>query len=170
MCGCGQPAAIAKWSDASRGRVGGKPTRFAYQHGTRKYSNPYVEDPDSGCWIWQGTKTPRGYGTCQRNGKGVYAHRLYWEQANGPIPDGLTIDHLCNNPSCVNPDHIALATQYDNMMRGSGPSAVNARKTHCVRGHEFTPDNTYISKTGKRRCRACGAEDHRRKREERRQK
>jgi hypothetical protein len=83
------------------------------------------------------------------------AHRLFYEQLVGPIPDGLQLDHLCRVRHCVNPDHLEPVTQTANVLRGIGPTAVNAGKTHCVHGHPFTPDNTYINKQGNRHCRAC---------------
>jgi len=117
----------------------------------------YVQRQDQGCWIWTGTRTLHGYGSFCDNGPKVLVHRWSYEQHVGPIPDGLVIDHLCRNPPCVNPDHLEPVTQRENLMRSPIVlSAINARKTHCVRGHEFTPENTYIQPaTGKRRCRTC---------------
>jgi hypothetical protein len=78
-----------------------------------------------------------------------------WEHLVGPVPDGLELDHLCRNPGCVNPDHLEPVTHKENMLRGFNPSATNARKTHCHKGHFFDAENTYIATTGARRCRTC---------------
>ena len=108
-----------------------------------------------GCWEWKAHISQAGYGQLKGRGKKVvYAHRAVYEMLVGPIPKGLTIDHLCRNRACVNPNHMEPVTSVENVMRGQGPFAVNARKTHCKRGHEFTGDNTYRSRKG-RECRKC---------------
>lgn len=120
------------------------------------------------CWLWTANRLPKGYGrfyvgkTSEGKRIDVYAHRFSYELNAGPIPDGLTIDHLCNNPSCVNPRHITPASQADNNMRGNSPPARNARKTHCNNGHEFTEENTYVWTDGSRKCRTCNRESKRR--------
>jgi len=120
--------------------------------------------PFSGCWVWMGTVANNGYG---KIGKSV-AHRIFYEQEFGPVPEGLQLDHLCRNRLCVNPAHLEPVTQRENIMRGTSPTAVNARKTHCIRGHEYTTENTYIRSNGYRMCRACDyafthSEEHKRK-------
>jgi len=107
------------------------------------------------CLTWTGAKTTLGYGTIGWQGKKVYAHRLAYETLVGPIPEGLVIDHLCRNRACVNVNHLEPVTQGVNALRGVGVMALNARKTHCKRGHEFTPENTRISKAGNRNCITC---------------
>jgi hypothetical protein len=77
----------------------------------------------SECWIWQGFRNAHGYGHFSfRVRRGEYAnkqaHLWRWELANGPVPDGLVIDHLCRNPSCVNPDHLEPVTHAENVRRG----------------------------------------------------
>jgi hypothetical protein len=112
-----------------------------------------IEKTDS-CWWWTGAKNNRGYG----NYRSKSAHRLSYEMNKGKIPDGLTIDHICRNPSCVNPDHLRIMTQYDNNMIGEGVTAKNKRKTHCSNGHEFTEENTKIvvrADGTRRKCRPC---------------
>jgi hypothetical protein len=106
------------------------------------------------CWLWTGAKTRDGYGQLRSRGQGKYAHRVAYELTRGDIPAGLELDHLCRNPSCVNPDHLEPVTHRENLMRGDSPSARQARKTHCIHGHEFTEANT-LRQGSRRRCRAC---------------
>jgi hypothetical protein len=108
------------------------------------------------CWLWTGATTGYGYGQFylglgQRR---VRAHRFSYELLVGPIPDGLVLDHLCRVRLCVNPAHLEPVTQRENILRGEGTSAHHARQTHCKRGHEFTPENTYVRR-GMRTCRQC---------------
>lgn len=104
---------------------------------------------ESGCWLWTGTRKPTGYGRMSANGQGTSAHRFSYEHHVGPIPDGLEIDHLCNEPACVNPDHLEPVTRAENLRRKT------ERHTHCRNGHEFTASNTYVA-SGRRYCRECG--------------
>lgn len=106
------------------------------------------------CWVWTGAKQSRGYG----NYRGKLAHRVSYEKYVGEIPSGLTIDHLCRNRLCVNPEHLEAVTQYVNNMRGDGFASKNLRKTHCYNGHELTEDNVrlYQRKDGvRRKCLTC---------------
>ena len=106
------------------------------------------------CWVWLGCRVG-GYGQMGiSDRKRVFVHRLAYAQLVGPIPDGMTLDHLCRNRSCVRPDHLEAVTQRTNVLRGVGRSAVNARKTACPRGHAYTPENTRWSRK-KRHCREC---------------
>lgn len=104
------------------------------------------------CWVWQGAKNDRGYGTFGK----VYAHRFAYELFHGKIPIGLVIDHLCRTPLCVNPLHLEAVTNRENVVvRGRGPSAVNAMRTECINGHPYNKANTYIKPNGGRDCKAC---------------
>lgn len=107
-----------------------------------------------GCWLWNGAKNNKGYG----NYRSRSAHVVSYEMHVGPVPKGLTIDHECNNPSCVNPAHLRPMTGYDNTMRGNSITAINKRKTHCSRGHALIPENINIKKRKdgtRRQCREC---------------
>lgn len=85
-----------------------------------------------------------------------YLHRLKFEEWSGkPIPDGMTLDHLCRNRACCNPHHLEVVSLRENLLRGVGPSAMNARKTTCPSGHEYSESNTYHKKNGSRQCKAC---------------
>lgn len=119
---------------------------------------------DVGCWEWLGSKNSQGYGnfgTRYRAGSNrryviEKAHRVAYELCIGPIPEGMTLDHLCRNHSCVNPAHLEAVTNRENVLRGTGPTALAARKTHCSNGHEFTKENTYQRKDKPgRKCRIC---------------
>jgi hypothetical protein len=109
------------------------------------------------CWPWTAAKTSCGYGKIGVAGRTRPAHRVSYELFVGPIPEGLTLDHLCRNPACVNPEHLEPVTQRENTRRGVSPAAHNARKTHCSRGHELQGDNCYVDAVGKRHCRTCRA-------------
>lgn len=100
----------------------------------------------------------QGYGIIynfQGTGKRKKAHVAAWESINGPVPSGYVLDHLCRRRSCTNPDHLELVTSAENTLRGNGPTAVNARKTHCTHGHELVGDNLQIDHRGRRRCKTC---------------
>lgn len=121
------------------------------------FESRIMPEPNSGCWLWMGTLTTKQYGSMvrKRDGKWVRAHRWSYEHFKGPIPEGLVIDHLCRVPCCVNPDHLEMVTNKINSLRGVSFVAVNARKTHCKRGHEFTSDNTLVTALGNRNCKIC---------------
>lgn len=107
------------------------------------------------CWLWTAGKTPKGYGKLKVQGKTLSAHRLSYELYKGEIPEGLTIDHLCFIKHCTNPSHLEAVTNQENNLRGNSYSAINARKTHCKYGHEFTPENTAKRGLKYRRCIKC---------------
>ena len=167
QCGCGQPAPLARDSWAARGIVKGQPQKYIYGHyrgrGVRRlgYDAYDIEDRghDTPCWIFHGKPSKEGYASFWREGQSVLAHRAFYEHYVGIVPEGLTLDHLCRVRLCVNPQHLDPVTNRENILRGVGPSAVNAAKTHCKHGHEFTPENTYHYTTPAggpgRNCRQC---------------
>lgn len=129
------------------------------------------------CWFWKGGGSKFGYGWVNWRGERKLAHRFVYELVFGPIPDGLSIDHICHNADptcldweacphrrCVNPDHLEAIPTVENVMRGNSPAAQNARKTHCRHGHPFDELNTYILPgTGHRECRECQRVKNRRR-------
>lgn len=109
------------------------------------------------CWTWTGKQSGGGYGywygghPTQR-----LVHRVVYEALVGQIPDGCQLDHLCRNRLCVNPAHLEPVSPRENTRRSTAPAAVNAAKTQCIRGHQFTPENTYVRPDGRgRACIAC---------------
>jgi hypothetical protein len=129
--------------------------------------------PFSGCWVWDGFLDRFGYGRLASGKRGVSykAHRVSYEYAKGPIPDGLQIDHLCRVKGCINPDHLEAVTPGENVRRGDLPALSSVRMTslrarkkaelragpdpRCARGHPFDNENIYIDKRGFWHCREC---------------
>jgi hypothetical protein len=111
------------------------------------------------CIPWSGGLL-QGYGIIWNFGapkKRKKAHVAAWESVNGPVPDKYVLDHLCRRRSCVNTNHLELVTAAENTLRGIGPTAINARKTHCVHGHELSGKNLLIDYRGRRKCKTCQA-------------
>lgn len=108
---------------------------------------------ENGCWEWVGAYR-RGYGEWRMGTRRVGAHREMYERKNGPVPKELHLDHLCRNPSCVNPDHLEAVTPKVNILRGVGGGAKNAKKTTCKRGHPFQGANLSVWR-GQRVCLEC---------------
>lgn len=113
-----------------------------------------VEKTDT-CWFWTASRTTAGYGkVAVQQSVIVSAHRFAYELLIGPIPLGLQLDHLCRQRLCVNPWHLEPVTNAENSRRGAKGRLV----THCVHGHEYTPENTRIRSNGRRGCRECERE------------
>lgn len=102
------------------------------------------------CLQWTGSlKTRWGYGQFRYGGRNRSAHAAAWELERGPVPEGMTLDHLCRNTSCVRVSHMEPVTRVENYRRAV------AVRTHCRNGHEYAVVGTYATKNGRRRCRAC---------------
>lgn len=144
----------------------------AYASLDDKLTQNTLPEPMSGCWIWIGNQALNGYGTLNiKNAGGRHkvklAHRVMWERLRGAIPVGLQLDHKCRVRACVNPAHLEPVTRMENILRGNGASAINARKTCCPKGHAYAPENTYFRPgVAKRECRACKREKARRRTKE----
>lgn len=119
----------------------------------RFWSYVEIDVQEDGCWEWTGA-TVSGYGVLLVEDRTVFMPRWAYERFVGPIAEGLEPDHLCRVRACVRPDHLEPVTHRVNVLRGVSFAAENARKTHCIRGHEFTPENTYPNGRG-RGCLAC---------------
>lgn len=108
------------------------------------------------CWEWTGmSNSTTGYGLKKHKGQVWSAHRFIYCVFVEHIQLPLECDHLCRNRICVSPIHIEAVTHKENQRRGNSVCGVNGRKTHCKRGHEFTPENTYLLTRGERVCVAC---------------
>lgn len=124
-----------------------------------RFDAKVVPEPTSGCYLWIGSYTGHGYGSFWTGTRNERAHRVAWQFAHGPIPNGQEVCHRCDVPSCVNPDHLFLGTHQRNMRdsfdKGRSRPAVSVEtqfkpQTHCPRGH--------ARDEGSRECRACKAE------------
>ena len=145
---------------------GSTPHDEQYRERTRRRIAAHSKPDSTGCWLWMKSLDRDGYGVCQAQGRDS-AHRVCYLAFVGPIPAGMVIDHRCHSDDetcaggtdcahrrCVNPAHLEPVAPGENTLRGRSPWAKNARKTHCHRGHEFTPENTNQRHDG-RVCRAC---------------
>src|SRR5687768_16142939 len=112
-----------------------------------------IPEPNSGCWLWLGAMGVKGYGLMNVGGVIRNAHRMSCEAVRGPIDPKLVVDHKCRNRACVNPDHLEPVTQSENHLR-SPLRFAKSEGRFCMRGHEYTPENTMRQKTG-RLCRTC---------------
>lgn len=115
-------------------------------------------NPETGCWEWTARLFQGGYAQFKDSSdKNRGGHVVSYEIHIGPVPEGLVLDHLCRNRKCINPAHLEPVSQQINTLRGEGPAAKNAVKTHCLKGHPLDGSNLFISQ-GKRQCRECHLE------------
>ncbi|MFB6618901.1 HNH endonuclease signature motif containing protein [Streptomyces sp. NPDC056367] len=117
---------------------------------------PLVRGVHGRCHLWDGSTNAAGYGTFW-DGRTVKAHRFAYEQALGPIGDGLEVDHLCRRRDCVRVSHLDAVTHRENILRSANHVARRAAVTHCPAGHPYDDANTYRAPNNTRKCRACKA-------------
>lgn len=116
-----------------------------------RFASKYDVQRGTGCWVWRGPLDRDGYGTFHLRRLTRRAHRVGWYDLRGPIPEGMVVNHACRNRRCVNPQHMELTTPRENALRDTtSVAAINGRKTHCPRGHEY--DRQYGSR---RSCSIC---------------
>jgi hypothetical protein len=159
-------------ASAKRGYCGAHYKRF------RKWGDPSVihtnktamdrfwpkVDKSGDCWIWQAGVNHAGYGSFgSPKGFSKLAHRFAYQTLVGPIPEAMTLDHLCRNRACVNPEHLEPVTSDENKRRGLTHRLLNGMDFNCINGHAYTPENTYVNpnKNHDVRCRTCTYELHR---------
>ena len=134
------------------------PIRKHWRNGLAKVPDSFLKrvniHPD-GCWEWTGATDTSGYGRYRYGGRHEPTHRLLWKLTVADVAGDLELDHLCRNRVCCNPDHLEPVSRRENTLRGEGPTAVLARKTHCKRGHPLSGANLYTYPNGKRLCREC---------------
>lgn len=111
--------------------------------------------PTSGCWFWMGYMNKGGYGVLRGSRGTMGAHRWFYEQVKGPIPDGMVINHICRVRLCVNPDHLEAVTQKQNIYADGSMclASENIKKECCPKcGGDYTPIGN-----NKRICKPCSA-------------
>jgi hypothetical protein len=131
-------------------------TRGLTERQIRNFFNKVNKIP-GGCWLWTGAITSNGYGGVSINSKYIVAHKISYEYFVGLVPEGLVLDHVCRIRNCVNPspDHLEHVTFQENILRGVGLTAINAKKTHCPKGHPYDVANTVYHVRGGRTCKTC---------------
>lgn len=134
-----------------------------------RFEQKYIPEPNSGCWLWVGADKGDGYGSFRSDsGRHQGPHRWIMEQVHGHIPSDRVIDHKCRVRSCVNPDHLRIVTQSQNMLLAAPfgtLGAANKRKTHCPNGHEYSGSNLLVEggRNASRKCRICTRAGERRR-------
>lgn len=118
----------------------------------RFWSKVEVREVDE-CWEWLASKN-KGYGQFQSQRRPLPAHRVAYQLTFRNLDPDLVIDHLCGNPGCCNPHHMEQVSRFENVRRGSA-LGWRGRRTHCIRGHEFTEENTYWLRKNTRVCKKC---------------
>lgn len=152
-----------------KGSTAGRPIPPMTEADERRFWTKVSLPGDRGCMEWTASKLSSGYGQFRLGDSMYLAHRVAWTLENGPIPPGMVLDHVvCRNKACVNPSHLRVCTQRDNVMAPDGGTRMLAEaqsaKTHCPAGHAYTAENTYMyppDKThpnGSRECRTCRRE------------
>jgi hypothetical protein len=137
-----------------------------------RFDQFYIPEPNSGCWLWTGDISCGGYGRIMVGAVRMRAHRFAVEFIGGErVPAGHVVCHRCDNPTCVNPEHLFVGTQGDNVVdafqKGRLPPPVAPKKlprpfgTTCKRGHLWAEETTRLRPNGRRECRECSAQRER---------
>lgn len=149
----------------SKGKTGPRP-----RPAEERFWEKVFPEPMSGCWLWDGHVNSRGYGLLPIGSRSdgsrskVLAHRFSYVLHKGGIPDGLGVLHRCDNPYCVNPDHLFVGNQIVNMQdcKAKGRTAGPPKAHACPKGHVYDEINARIPKNGYGKiCRACQREAQR---------
>lgn len=160
QCACGKQASLTRDSLTNSRRPTQSCGCYMRERAREANLSPIPErerfmakvDKTSACWLWTG-KTAKGYGKFwSAQYRETLAHRISYRMFVGDIPAGLTLDHLCRNPACVNPEHLEPVTLAENSRR-----ILREPKARCVRGHLFDAANTRFTPEGERRCRICNS-------------
>lgn len=156
LCGCGGRTRQLTVNRLQDGQIAGEYQAYLPYHHHKAKGPHYLIDEQTGCWVWQRYVNEKGYGKIQADGRSRIAHRYFYELHKGPIPAGMHLDHLCRNPSCVNPEHLEPVTPQENTARGIEH---NGAKTHCPQGHPYDEQNTKLVRRSDggtaRRCAIC---------------
>jgi hypothetical protein len=117
-----------------------------------RYQKRILVDAVKGCWLWQGAKTSKGRGCLHIDGHTITTHKLFFILLIGQVPDGMELHHRCEVKHCCNPEHLVVTTP-----KGHRGFHVHYRslRTHCPKGHAYTPENIRSSKHGWKSCRTC---------------
>lgn len=130
-------------------------TDFSEAVQKRFWASVEIKESDE-CWVWTGNRNVAGYGRLWIGEKAYRANRVACALHYGEIGAGVLACHSCDNPPCCNPKHLFLGTEETNAMDSAAKGRKPQQKrTHCIHGHEYTPENTHITTVGARNCKAC---------------
>lgn len=120
---------------------------MAVEYGLPERLSRRIQVDQHQCWLWQGATVKGGYGNLRFGNRTFLVHRFVFELLVGPVPDGFELHHRCKVRNCCNPAHLEVKTTTEHRHL--------SRRTHCMRGHELTPENSHYFRNGKRCCRIC---------------